>query len=98
MKIISLNHETENIEVFHITDEYKKWCAENADKYDEEDPENNTDFYSYSECFNDFVTDLFRRLGYDNPECKTFMRVADDTPVNLVEIYPDEHIIDILRN
>ena len=93
MKIIVLNHETENIDILHITDEYEKWCAQNAHRYDEDDPGNTC----YSECFNDFITELFRQLGYDKPEFVNYMRVADDTPVHLMEIYPDEHIIDYLR-
>lgn len=43
------------------------------------------------------MTDFFCQLGYTNPELKTFMRVDDGTTVNIMEMYPDEHIEDILR-
>lgn len=87
MRIISLNPDTENIEVFHITDEFVKWCIDhNVGDEEFEEPE----------CFNDFMTDFFRQLGYTNPELKTFMRVEDGTTVNIMEMYPDEHIEDIL--
>lgn len=86
MKIISLNHDTHDIEVFHITDEYAKWCIDH-NVADEEWPE--------PECFNDFMTDFFRDLGYDNPEFKSFMVCEDDEPVRIMEAYPDEHIIDL---
>jgi len=89
MKIISLNHESNDIEVFHITDEYARWCIDhNVSDEEFEEPE----------CFNDFMTDFFRQLGYSNPEFKTFMRLEDDTVVNIMEAYPNKHIIDTLKN
>lgn len=88
MKIVSLNHETNDVEVFYLTDEYAKWCIDHAIG-DEE--------YEEPERFNNFMTDFFRDLGYDNPEFKSFMRIDDDgTPVNILEAYPDEHVIETI--
>lgn len=88
MKILSLNHEANAFEVFYITDEYAKWCIDN-----------NVDDYEFNDasCFNDFVTDFFRDLGYDNPEFKTFCACDDDEKVRVIEAYPDEHIIELVN-
>lgn len=88
MKILSLNHETNDFEVFHITDEFAKWCIDhNVSDEEAEEPE----------YFNNFVTDFFRGLGYDNPEFKTFCVCDDDETVRVIEVYPDEHIIEMVE-
>ena len=88
MKIISLNHTTHDFEIFHITDEFEKWCAKhNLSKEEADEPEN----------FNDFMTDFFRELGYDNPEFKTFCVCDNDEPIRIMEMYPEEHINEIIQ-
>lgn len=87
MKIISLNHDYHDIEVFHLTNEFEKWCTEH--NVSEEEAEE-------QECFNDFMTDFFRNLGYNNPEFKTFCVCDDDEPVQIIEAYPNQHIIETI--
>lgn len=81
MKIISLNHSTNNVEVFHLTDEYKKWLKDHDMTGDED-----------GFPFNDFMVDFFRSLRYSDPEFKDFLIVEDDETAALVEVYPEEHI------
>jgi hypothetical protein len=88
MKIISLNHTSHDFEVFHITDEFAKWCIDhNVSDEEAEEPE----------CFNNFMTDFFRDLGYDNPEFKTFCVCEDDEPIRVLKMYPVEYIVEIIE-